>query len=1136
MQFRHRNLILAACLLVAIFSISTTAQTQAPTNSNELEFGRGFVPPSGNIPDFAVTRPAGGVAPATLPTRYDCREFGFVSPVKNQSVCGCCYAFTSVADVESRLLVDGAGLYDLSENHAKECSYGAPSCGGGNYYMTANLFTTTGLIQESCDPYVANYDACETGCESIVTMLDFSIVSTNAIPSPEVIKTYVYTYGPIYTTIYAGDGDAWHSEMSSYDGSYTLYNTTTATTNHTVLIVGWDDTLSHAGGQGAWIIKNSWSTGWGGTCGYGAEGGYGTMAYGTASIGKWTSFMSGWQLSDENEELFYYNEGGWTGQIGYSNPTAWGMARFDATGATNVNRVEFWTSDATTDIDVYIYDTYSGGALSDLLASKLNSSFNEPGYHSVAMDAPVAIGAGEDFYVVVKFTNDSYGFPLAYDSDGPTQAGKTFYSSNGSSWGDAGASGWDMTIRARAGTSPAACSFTVTAPGSGNDWTPATQHTITWNSSGAGANVKLDLFEGSTHRCTIDPSTANDGSYLWTVDLCSGSEGSNYRVRVCDDADTTCQDYSDFFSITTPCAITVTAPTSGQECALDSSESITWTSAGTSGNVDILLYHGAAQQCVVASNTADDGVHPWTVDDCGGGEDSDYRIRVVDHADASCGDYGDFFSIVSLCSLEVTYPTAGADLETDSSITITWNSIAAGSNVNLILFKGGVAQCTLAVATADDGSFDWTVDECGGDNGADYRIQVVNSDDLSCFDFSGYFSITVPCEITAISPTASDDWLVGATETITWSTSGASSYVALALYQGAVWICDIDTMTANDGSYSWTVSECGNGTAADYRVKVSDYDVSGCSDFSDLFAITVPCEIEVTSPGSSQLCYLDSLVPVEWSTQESDSLLCLTLFDLNDSLCFIDTVVAADGSYDWTVGYCGSGPGSGYRVRVSDLADPDCFGFSDYFAISEPCSVTVEAPGSGDDWVTGDTHTVLWSSGGAGANVKLQLFKAGGLVANIENSTANDGEYLWVVNDWTGGDGADYQIKISDLSNPLCYDFSELFAITVIALDADDEVTSLPDRFTLKQNYPNPFNPETRIGFNLPHSEHVRLMVYNVTGQPVRLLLDGVVSSGPHVVVWDGKNGEGSQVPSGIYLYRLDSESFSASRKMLLLK
>ena len=69
---------------------------------------------------------------------------------------------------------------------------------------------------------------------------------------------------------YAGvPGTSWGEEFGSYDGSYTLYYDGPEEPNHAVLIVGWDDSLTHAEGSGGWIVKNSWGTEWGGTCGHG---------------------------------------------------------------------------------------------------------------------------------------------------------------------------------------------------------------------------------------------------------------------------------------------------------------------------------------------------------------------------------------------------------------------------------------------------------------------------------------------------------------------------------------------------------------------------------------------------------------------------------------------------------------------------------------------------------------------------------------------------------------------------------------------------------------------------------------------------------------------------------------------------
>ncbi|MFC1561173.1 T9SS type A sorting domain-containing protein [Candidatus Latescibacterota bacterium] len=88
-----------------------------------------------------------------------------------------------------------------------------------------------------------------------------------------------------------------------------------------------------------------------------------------------------------------------------------------------------------------------------------------------------------------------------------------------------------------------------------------------------------------------------------------------------------------------------------------------------------------------------------------------------------------------------------------------------------------------------------------------------------------------------------------------------------------------------------------------------------------------------------------------------------------------------------------------------------------------------------------------------------------------------------------------------------------------------------PHDFMLLTNYPNPFNSSTNISFELPESSHAYLTVYNANGQNVAELVDGVVSSGEHSVKFDGSN-----LASGIYLYRFKSKGFEKTSKMILVK
>ncbi|MBP7310449.1 MAG: T9SS type A sorting domain-containing protein, partial [Candidatus Cloacimonetes bacterium] len=88
----------------------------------------------------------------------------------------------------------------------------------------------------------------------------------------------------------------------------------------------------------------------------------------------------------------------------------------------------------------------------------------------------------------------------------------------------------------------------------------------------------------------------------------------------------------------------------------------------------------------------------------------------------------------------------------------------------------------------------------------------------------------------------------------------------------------------------------------------------------------------------------------------------------------------------------------------------------------------------------------------------------------------------------------------------------------------------------LSQNYPNPFNPETTISFQMPKAAPVRLAIYNVKGQLVKVLHDGTASQGDNSVVWDGTDAGGNAVSSGIYFSRLESGSKTEIRKMMLMK
>lgn len=450
----------------------------------------GYLPMPMDLSHLKGDQMPAGIRAADLPARWDWRDAGALTPVRNQGNCGSCYSFAFLGAFESKLLRDGAGAFDLSENHAKECNWeelngfyqgGAPwgSCNGGNAVMVANLLSQKGAVLESCDPYQPANVGCQTSCPYQKTLLGWRQIAGEVVPNTNVLKAYIYNYGPVNAAMYAGtDWDAWGSEFKRYNGSYVLYYPGIERPNHAVLIVRWDDRLPHAGGTGAWIVKNSWGSGWG-------DSGYFTIAYGSARMGEDSGFITDWQNYDPDGGLLYYDEGGWwLSSVGWAGSyTDWGLVKFFPATATRVTRVEFWTRDATSDVDVYIYDTFNGTSLGTLLFARENLSFSEAGYHSVPVNPPVAVAAGDDVVAVVKVTNVNVGWPLVVDSRGPSERGRTYHSSNGASgsWVDVGFfANADVAIRLRTSrVQPTATPTATPSPTSTRTPTATTSPTIT---------------------------------------------------------------------------------------------------------------------------------------------------------------------------------------------------------------------------------------------------------------------------------------------------------------------------------------------------------------------------------------------------------------------------------------------------------------------------------------------------------------------------------------------------------------------------------------------------------------------------------------------------------------------------------
>jgi len=109
--------------------------------------------------------------------------------------------------------------------------------------------------------------------------------------------------------------------------------------------------------------------------------------------------------------------------------------------------------------------------------------------------------------------------------------------------------------------------------------------------------------------------------------------------------------------------------------------------------------------------------------------------------------------------------------------------------------------------------------------------------------------------------------------------------------------------------------------------------------------------------------------------------------------------------------------------------------------------------------------------------------------------------------------------------------FSEVDSVHFTIVGIKDNLESIPSEFALFQNHPNPFNPTTIINYQIPMTSNVELSIYNLLGQKVATLVNKKQQAGSYQVEWDASN-----FSTGVYLYRLSAEEFTATRKLILMK
>ncbi|MGE5280051.1 MAG: hypothetical protein ACM3L6_04830, partial [Deltaproteobacteria bacterium] len=531
--------------------------------------------------------------------------------------------------------------------------------------------------------------------------------------------------------------------------------------------------------------------------------------------------------------------------------------------------------------------------------------------------------------------------------------------------------------------------FTITAPNGGEKWPVGSSQSITWNTFGSIANVKIEYSKNNgTNWSVISNSETNLGTYGWTV---PDAISTQCLVRIYDIGDPNAVDVSDaVFKIHG--TLNVTAPNGGEQWGVGTAQDIIWTKSGSIANVKLeYSTDGGATfpNLIVNATPAAALTYPWTVPDS---ISANVKIRITDSTDTDASDVSDgAFKIKGAFLL--TAPNGGEAWIVGTTHDIAWTTFGTVGYVKLeYSTNAGTDWNQIVASVANNGTYPWTVPDTISTT---CRVRVSDANDSSAWDISNN-NFKIRGNLTLTAPNGGEKWNVGSSQVIAWDRVGSIANVRLEYSDngGATYV-PIINQTPNAGTYAWTVPDA---ITTQARVRVTNYDDSTVTDASNA-NFKIQGTFVISSPNGGEAWIVGSSHDILWSTSGTINFADLA-YSTDGGATYPNGIVTSlgnIGTYSWTVPDNVSGS---VRVRVADSSDDEAFDVSNgNFRIR--ATVILTAPLGGETYKVGSTYNITWTTIGSIPNVKIEYSRFNFLtdINTIAAAAANSGSYPWTVPD-----------------------------------------------------------------------------------------------------------------------------------------